>query len=215
VISRSRLAALIPTALIAIVLCPQTAAAAGGSSFVATKGTVSIAFNAGVLASFQALGIEFNSGTGHAVAPSAAYPRLSIVPAAAQPLHAPRTPLNTARPAGVVYIGEATVSFYQQLSASNTQGGIEFPEVVFGAHPALEGEYVYTHTGANEVSGNTLSPLFLLNTRHIRPVLRGNTLTLSKIPMTLAPAALPFFSLFGPGFTSGEPVGTLTIKAER
>jgi hypothetical protein len=193
----------------------HAATATAGRSFIAKKGTVSIVFNTAVVATFQRLGIEFNTGNGAALPATAAYPALSIAPAASQPSRAPRTPLSTAKPAGIVYIGTPEVNFYQQQPTANTQGGIVFPEVTLGAHPALEGEFSYTHTGSTGVNSSTLSPLFLLNTRHIKPVLRGSTLTLKKIPMTLAPAALPFFSLFGSGFTAGEAIGTLTIKAVR
>jgi hypothetical protein len=207
--------ALILTALIASALGAQVAAASRGKSFVAKKGTVSIDFNGNVVASFQQLGIMFNTGSGMPVPASAAYPALSIAPAASQPSRAPRTPLNTVKPTGIVYIGTPAVDFYQQLPTANTQGGIGFPEVSLGSHPALEGTLSYTHTGSNEVATNTLTPLFLLSTSHVKPVVRGNTLTLKNIPMTLAPSAVPFLSLFGPGFTAGQPIGTLTIKATR
>ncbi len=212
----TRTAALILTGAVTLsALGAHAATATAGRSFVAKKGTVSIAFNTDVVATFRRLGIEFDTGIGVTRPATAAYPALSIVPAASQPSRAPRTPLSTAKPAGIVYIGTAEVNFYQQLPTANTQGGIVFPEVTLGAHPALAGELSYSHTGSTDVNSSTLSPFFLLNTRHIKPVLKGNTLTLKKIPMTLAPAALHFFSLFGSGFTAGEAIGTLTIEAAR
>ena len=212
----SRIAGLIlVSVLIAAGSGAQSALASAGRPFIARKGTVTLSFNAAFLATLKGLGVEFAIGDGRGHPLSAPFPALSIDPAAEQPSRAPRTPLNTAKPAGIVYIGTALVGFYQQLTSSNTQGGILFPQVNFVGHPALEGEYSYTHTGSEEVSGSKLAPFFLLNTGHVKPVLKGNSLTLKNIPMTLAPAAMPFFTLFGPGFTAGESVGTLTIKALR
>ena len=196
-------------------LVAQAATATAGKSFVARKGTVSIAFNPDVVATFRRLNVQFDTGTGVAMPARAAYPTLSIVPAAGQGARAPKTPLNTAKPAGIVYIGTTEVNFYQQLSNSGGQGGILYPDVTLGAHPALEGVLSYSFTGSNDVNGRGLSAFFLLNTRHIKPVLKGDTLTLKNIPMTLSPAAFRFFSLFGSGFTAGESIGTLTIKAVR
>jgi hypothetical protein len=213
---RSQLAALaLVSVLIAVACTAQAALASSGRPFIAKKGTVTITFNSAFLATLKGLGVEYAIGDGHGHPLSSPFPALSIIPASEQPSRAPRTPLNTAKPAGIVYIGTALVGFYQQLPTANTQGGILFPEVNFAGHPALEGEYSYTHTGSEEVSGNKLAPFFGLNTSHVKPALKGAVLTLKNIPMTLAPAALPFFNLFGPGFTVGEPVGSLTIKAHR
>jgi hypothetical protein len=203
----------------ALLCCGPAAAVAGasrGKPFIAKKGTVSITFSAAVAAKLQQLSVQFNAGTGSSNAPPAgtSYPPLSIEPAASQPSRAPRTPLNTAKPAGIVYIGTAAVEFFQQLPGSATFGGIVFPQVVLGAHPALQGVLRYSHTGSEEVSIPGYSKLFLLNTSHVKPLLKGHTLTLKGIPMSIAPAALPFFTLLGTGFTAGQQVGTLTIKAQ-
>ena len=214
--SRTRKTALILTAaLLSLALASGAAAASRGKSFVAKKGTVSIKFTAPVAEKLAQLNIEFNAGTGSSGAPLASvnYPALSIEPASSQPSRAPRTPLNTAKPAGIVYIGTAAVEFFQQLPTAATFGGIDFPQVVLGPHPALQGVLHYSHTGSEEVSLPGYSKLFLLNTSHVKPVLKGHTLTLKGIPMSVAPAALPLFTLLGTGFTAGEPVGSLTVRA--
>jgi hypothetical protein len=214
--SRTQRAVLILTvALLCLGPASGAASASHGKPFVARKGTVSIKFLPAVAAKLAQLNVEFNAGTGSSGAPlaSTAYPTLSIEPASSQPSRAPRTPLNTAKPAGIVYIGPADVEFFQQLPTAATYGGIDFPEVVLGAHPALQGVLRYSHTGSEEVSIQGFTKLFLLNTSHVKPVLKGRTLTLKAIPMSLAPASLPLFTLLGTGFTAGQTVGSLTITA--
>jgi hypothetical protein len=200
-----------------VVLALSSSAFAGASAhsaapFIAKRGTINITFNPSILANFQKLGILFTSGDGKTFAPVANYPGLLIAPASSEPERAPRTPLSTSKPAGFAYLANSEIGFYRTGETATVQGSLEFAVVRLGAHAALEGQLF---NPAEEGSGDKLAPFFALNTRGVKPALKGRTLTLKNIPMTLAPTAASFFSLFGPGFTAGQPVGTMTIKASR
>jgi hypothetical protein len=204
----SRLAAMVTATGLVAVAAPATASAAG-RPFIAKKGTVSIAFNAATLAFFQGHGVKFTNGdTAEAVA-APTFPSLTVAAAEGQPIRAPRTPLNTAKPAGYVYIGNSELAFYGPTG----QGGqAEFPVIKLGSHPALEAQL---ETNATFAGNGREQPLFNLNTKGIKPSLKGATLTLKNVPMTLSTDGAALLSVLGPGLTAGQPLGTLTIKAHR
>lgn len=194
------------TLIVSAVLAPTTLAAA--KPFVAKGGTVSIDFDPAFVTAMGAAGVEYTTGRTSPVPAMASFPKLTIAAAADQPSRAPRTPLNTAKPAGYVYIGEPEIAFY----SGKGEAVAEFPVIKLGAHPAVDGQL---EDNAMFKGDGRLHPLFTLATRGAKPSMRGSTLTLRSIPMSLSSEGAALLQVLGTGLKAGDPVGKLTIKAHR
>jgi hypothetical protein len=202
---RFKAAAVSTVALMAIA---SPTALAAGKPFVAKGGSVAIAFDSQFVAALKAAGVEYTTGRSTPTSATASFPKLTVEAAAEEPERAPRTPLNTAKPAGYVYIGDAEIAFY----SSKGEAAAEFPEIKLGAHPALEAQL---EENALFHSDGKLHPLFTLNTRAIRPSVKGASLTLRNIPMKLSSEGAGLLQVLGAGLSAGEAVGKLTIKVHR
>jgi hypothetical protein len=203
-----RLKAAAVFSVIALMAAVSPSALAAGKPFVAKGGSVTIAFDSEFVAALKAAGVEYTTGRSTPTPATASFPKLTVEAAAEEPERAPRTPLNTAKPAGYVYIGDAEIAFY----SSKGEAAAEFPEIKLGARPALEAQL---EENAMFHSDGKLHPLFTLYTHGVRPSVKGASLTLKNIPMKLSGEGAELLQVLGAGVSAGEAVGKLTIKVHR
>jgi len=180
------------------------------NTFTVTGGTVSIQFTPAVVAAFAQLGVRFDLAAPTVIAPaSAAFPTLAIAPSTrSQP-----QVINTATMSGGFHI-YTDGGFYAPSGSSFITSEVFGDSYVnLGAHSVLEGRPDYTSPAGGAVERNVFVPVFELGSSSLRPVVRSGSITFAGIPISLAAGELQLFNLFGPGFSAGEPFGTITIHA--